>query len=52
MARWNEYGIEVAIPVAAWPKEWVCDSSFTGIGVLNSTAGMEISLLRILCIVR
>ena len=38
-----------------WPrglKAWVCDGSFAGILGSNPAGGMDVCLLRVLCVVR
>ena len=38
-----------SIPVAMWPKVYVCSCSIAGIEGLNPTEGMEVSMLCLLC---
>jgi len=35
---------QVPIPVATWPKAWVCGRSIAGIVGSNSAGGMDVSL--------
>jgi hypothetical protein len=40
------------VPVAARSKTWVCGRSLTGTVGLNPAGGMDVCLLRLLCVVR
>ena len=40
------------IPVAARSKAWVCGGSLPGIVGSNRAGGMDVCLLRVLCVVR
>jgi hypothetical protein len=40
------------IPVAAWPKAWVCGRALAGIVGSNHTGGMDVRLLYGVCVVR
>jgi hypothetical protein len=40
------------IPVTGRSKVWVCGRSFAGIAGSNPTAGMDVCLLWVLCVVR
>ena len=37
---------------AAWAKAWVCGRSLAGTSVSNSSGDMDVSILRVLCVVR
>jgi len=42
----------VSISVVARSKAWVCGASLAGIAGSNPAGGMDVSLLRMLCVVR
>jgi len=44
--------MDVPIPVAAKSKAWVCGRALSVIADSNPTGGMNVCLLRVLCVVR
>jgi len=50
--NFEELSCNGPVPVAAWSKAYVCGRSPAEILGSNHSKGMDVSLLRVLCVVR